>query len=39
MSAYTNPTQDPNPAHGLRRAVLDALKRDRRNMLRRRQGA
>ena len=39
MSTYTDTTKDPDPTYGLRRAVLDALKRDRRNMLRRRRGA
>ena len=39
MSTYTDTTKDPDRTSGPRRAVLDALKRGRRNMLRRRSGA
>jgi hypothetical protein len=35
MSTYTDTTKDPDPTYGPPRAVLDALKRDRRNILRR----
>ena len=34
MSTYTDTTKDPDPAYGPRRAVLDALRRDGRNILR-----
>jgi hypothetical protein len=39
MSIYTDTTKDPDPAYGPRRAVLDALRRNGRNILRRRRGA
>ena len=38
MSTHTDTTKDPDPTYGPRHAVLDAPKRDRRKMIRRRRG-